>query len=120
MDIVGVNGQNVQMYQGNTLELDVFVVDCNDLPLDLTTYSGMQWVVYRPTTKEIVLTKSLGSGITMPEGAAASGLFLVSIEPEDTENLIAGRYIHEGKIWSDADHEFTVVTGSFEIAYSRV
>ena len=107
------SGQNVTMYQGDYRILEVTVLDENDAPRDVTGCL-VTWVVYKPTTKFVELTKIVGSGISAPVGA----VFEITLEPEDTLNLL-GQYNHECEITDGSSHPFTILTGYFKVFSSE-
>jgi len=103
----------VTIYQGDYRILEVTVLDETDAPRDVTGYLAT-WVVYKPTTKEIVLTKTVGSGISVLVGA----VFDITLEPEDTINLL-GQYNHECELLDNSSHPFTILTGYFKVFSSE-
>jgi hypothetical protein len=112
-----ITGQNFEMFAGDSKEIEIAVVDENGAALDLTPYDAINWVVYKPTTKEIVLSKTLGSGITV--AAPLTGIITISLVPADTENIFPMIYAHECEINSGTSVVSTVCTGTMKIVYSK-
>jgi hypothetical protein len=112
-----ITGQNFEMYAGDSKEIEIAVVDENGAPLDLTPYDAINWVAYKPTTKEIVLSKILGSGIMVDTPLA--GIIKISLVPADTENIYPLIYAHECEINSGTTVVSTVCTGTMKIVYSK-
>ncbi len=110
-------GQNFEMFQGDTKVITIPVTNVDGSVLDLTPYDEINWVVYKPTTKEIVLSKTLGGGITVP--APLDGNLEISIVPTDTENITPMLYSHECEIKSGGTIVSTITTGTIKIIYSR-
>lgn len=115
-------GQNFEVFQGDYKEIEILVKDenNNNLPLDLAPYvafNGIVWVVYRKTTKAIVLSKTLSAGISVP--APITGIIKITLNPADTELLEPNVYNHECEISSSPTNVATVTTGNLTILYSR-
>lgn len=113
---MSIPGQNFEMFQGDTKDIEITVTDENGALLDLSSYDSINWVVYRPTTKETVLSKNLSNGITVP----SLGIIQISLTPADTELITPMIYSHECEINSGASVTSTVCTGSFKLFYSKV
>jgi hypothetical protein len=117
-----VSGQNFEMYVGDSKEIYITVTDEETgLPLNLSPYvanSGIAWVVYRPTTKEIVLSKLFGAGVeaVIPY---SNGVIKITLNPSDTENIIPNTYNHECEISSSLTNVATVTVGTIKFLYSR-
>lgn len=109
-------GQNFEMYLGDTKQVIITVYDENDAILDLSGYD-ITWVLYKLTSKQIVLTKTLGSGISVP--APSSGQIVIDILPVDTENLVPNTYVHECELSSSPTDVSTITTGTVKLIYSR-
>jgi len=69
------------------------ITDDNDLPANLAG-ADITWVMYRQTSKEIILTKTLVSGISI----ISSGIIDIVLNPIDTTNLVVQQLNHECKI----------------------
>lgn len=110
-------GQNFEMYQGDTKNIEIEVRDENGAILPLDPYDGITWIVYNTTTKATVLTRTLGDGITVP--TPSNGVILISLVPADTENIIPNTYAHECEIVSGTSIVATVATGTIKIIYSK-
>jgi hypothetical protein len=110
-------GQNFSMYQGDTKNIEIEVTDANDAILPLDPYDGIRWVMYHPTTKALVLEKTLGDGITVP--TPANGVLVISLEPSDTESVVPNTYNHECELMNGATVVATVTTGIIKIIYSK-
>jgi hypothetical protein len=115
-----IKGQNFEIYAGDSKNLEILITDSTDSPLDLTPYmiaGGITWVIYHPTTKAIVLSKGYTDGITVP--IPSNGIAIVSLLPEDTENIAPKLYNHECEISSSTTEVATVTVGTVNIIYSR-
>lgn len=110
-------GQNFTMYQGDTLELEVTVTDPtnNDAVVDLTNCS-LTWVLYRQNQAGVILTKTVGSGITITD--ASNGEFKITLDPSDTLNLY-GLYRHESELKDPTNKISTLFIGKADIYKSK-
>lgn len=111
-----VTGQNFDIYLGDSKQIIITVYDETGAILPLDGYD-ITWVLYKLTSKQIVLTKTLGAGITVP--TPANGQILIDIQPADTENLVPNTYLHECEISTSPTDVATVTTGTVKAIYSR-
>jgi len=109
-------GQNFDIYQGDSKQVIITTYDENDAILNLTGYD-ITWVLYKSTTKELILSKTLGDGITVP--TPSNGEIVINFLPEDTENVIPNTYLHECEISTSPTDVSTVTTGSVKVFYSK-
>jgi hypothetical protein len=114
-----VSGQNFDVFQGDTKKIIFTAYDENDVVLDLTAYaSSIHWVMYKLTTKTLVLEKSVTSGqIEVP--TPTNGKIELNLLPEDTLTIIPGNYSHELEISSSSSDISTISTGIVKIIYSK-
>jgi len=103
-------------FSGDTLRLNISVVDDNDNAVDIRS-ADIEYMIAQPPnaqqSKVIEVQKSVGSGITITDGA--NGKFEIDIEPTDTESL-EGRFEHECEV-TDTDGDVTTIfTGVFNIS----
>ena len=103
------------MHQGDNKQLIITIYDENDAILNLTGYD-IVWVVYHPTTKSVILSKSSGSGITVP--TPSSGQVVIDLLPADTLSVVPNTYNHECEITLSSVVS-TTTTGIIKILYSR-
>lgn len=108
--------QNFEMFAGDTRQITISVTDEDGAALPLTGYDAI-WVVYKQTTKELILSKVLGSGIMIP--TPANGQIIIDLLPEDTEDITPGKYLHECEISTSSTDVSTVTTGIIKILYSK-
>lgn len=66
-----------------------FTITFKNLQEDLTTF--IFGVKYDYTDQDMLITKSLGNGITKIE----TGKYRVDVSPEETEALVAGLYVYD-------------------------
>ena len=104
------------MYQGDTKQVIITIYDEDGVILPLAGYD-ITWVVYHPTTKNVILSKSLGSGITVP--TPLNGEVIIELLPVDTENVVPNTYNHECEISTSTTDVATTTTGTIKILYSR-
>lgn len=104
-----ITGQNVEIRQQDYRVLNITVDE-------VTTLSGVQleYLVYRPTTLQVKIIKTLASGIVI----TGSNTFDIEIEPEDTANLL-GIYNHQCRIIDTDLHPDTIFTGNFSVIYTQ-
>lgn len=103
-------GQNFSMYQGDTRKLNVTVLGVQDL-----STSDLTWVAYVPRTEQVVLTKIVGSGITI---SGSSNVFRLDLEPTDTLSLL-GYYKHECELRDAGGNISTIFVGRMDVLKSK-
>ena len=108
-------GQNIEIYQGDTKYIDVTVDDGSGNYVNITG-CAVAWVVYRPTSGDVVLSKTTVSGVSITD--EAGGKFRITLYPVDTENLF-GQYNHEGELTDPQSNVFTLFTGYFKVFGSK-
>jgi hypothetical protein len=108
-------GQNIEIYQGDTRTLVVTVYDLDGVITPITG-SSIKWVVYKPSSGAIYISKEVGSGITITDGA--NGIFEITLDRDDTLILL-GRYNHECELKDSSDNYSTIFTGYFKVYASR-
>lgn len=108
-------GQNFELHAGESKEVIISVYDDNGSPVDLSDYTVI-WKVFKQTTKEVVLSKSLSSGITI-SGAYLNDI-VIQLLPADTVNLTPAVYNHEGEIDSGPSNHATVAVGTVRVLFS--
>ena len=82
---------NMRMMRGDTLTFYVARTD-----IDISAISDVIMTVRKTAHTEILVQKTLGNGITPTD----DGRYFVRIAPEDTADMLGGRYVY--------DVEFTV------------
>ncbi len=110
-------GQNFQMFQGDDKILVVTVYDNDDFE-NVVNISGatIQFVIYKQTTGQIVVTKSSGSGITITD--AENGELEITLAGSDTASLY-GTFLHECELTDSTGNVSTIMTGYAKIYASR-
>jgi hypothetical protein len=93
---MAATGQNFDIYQGEVKILRMPITDDNNLPVDLAN-TAITWIMYRQTTKEIIVTKTLNNGIEIV-GNTTDGIIDITIDPADTTDLLMCQLNHECKI----------------------
>ena len=110
-----IKGQNFEIFQGDTKQITISVTDEDGAILPLTGYDAI-WVVYKQTSKELIISKTLGSGILIP--TPTDGQIVIDLIPADTETINPGSYLHECEIVSGTEVS-TVTTGIIKVLYSK-
>ena len=111
-----IKGQNFEIFQGDTKQITISVTDEDGAILPLTGYDAI-WVVYKQTSKELIISKVLASGISIP--TPSNGEIIIDLLPEDTETVIPGTYLHECEISTSPIDVSTVSTGTIKVLYSK-
>ena len=108
-------GQNIEIYQGDTRTLTVTVYDLDG---KITSISGasIKWVVYKRSSGKIYVSKTVGSGITITDGA--NGLLEIALLRDNTLNLL-GNYKHECELVDTSNNYSTIFTGYFKVIASK-
>lgn len=114
-----VTEQDITMYQGDSAIVQVYVTNADLTAKDLTS-SIIHWVVYDNNTEVIYIDKtnvdSTDIVISSPE---SSGIFTITIDEEDTEEMKPGDwYRHEGEVIDISGNTSTVVVGMFKLIRS--
>lgn len=113
-------GQNFELFAGDRKDIEILITNSAGNAVDLTPYmisGGIVWVMYHPTTKQIVLTKEFGSGISVP--TPSNGIAVISLLPADTVDVTPKLYNHECEINGSPTEVATVTTGTVNLLYSR-
>ena len=105
-------GQNFEMWQGDDKVLRVTVVDDADVPVDISG-STIKWVIYKRTGENVVLSKTLASGIALT--VPASGIFEITLDRADTLNLLGNSFNHEAELSDASNNRSTIFTGTVAI-----
>ena len=102
--------QNVtDLVSGNDRTINVTVTTAAGVAVSLAGAGAIVWKVYgnlRGVT--VLITKSVGSGITVTN--AAAGLFSIALSAADTESL-EGEYRHEGELTDSTGAITTIFAG---------
>ena len=109
--------QNIEFYQGDTVDLDVTVIDEEGAAQNIAG-ATIAWVLYDENTQTATLTKNTTSGITITSGL--DGEYTVSLTPSDTGSITPGDYYHESEITDSTGHVSTVFTGYVTVLPSRI
>lgn len=83
---------------------------------DATDVDEASWVLRASATGSDLITKSLGTGISVATGTE-SVVVTVTLDPDDTAGL-CGTYLHELELTDVSGHPVTVATGTARIEYS--
>ena len=106
---MAVTGRDItDLYQGTTRTLDVSILDASGTAVDLSSVTGVEWVMAPNAYGTAVISKSLGDGIAITD--EAGGLVTIALLPADTEDLPCGRYYHECRV-SEGENVTKVFTG---------
>lgn len=109
-------GQNFDMYQGDDKQVSVTTYGEDGVTVLDISNCAINWVLYKRYPENIVLTKTTSSGITLT--IPASGVFLITLVPVDTENLL-GEYNHEAELTDLAGYISTIMVGKVLIYKSK-
>lgn len=98
------------MFQGDTKDLEIRVVDGDNNPLDLTG-STLEWRLYKDVdSPELIYKDLMNDGIDVTD--AVGGVFVVRLIPLDTvTGNLHGRYEHEAIVTDVRGYVATVLTG---------
>ncbi len=98
------------MFQGDDLRVIISVYDTQGSPVDITDAQSIIWKLARSPDDVALLTKSLGSGITVNNPTS----FYFDIESAETLALF-GQYYHEAEIITDQGLKYTGISGHVTI-----
>ena len=97
---------DIRMVLNNDRNVQFNVVDNLGNPVNITDFQ-IRWQVKKSYLSEALITKTVGSGITMTDPSL--GQFVVQILAADTVNLAPGSYFHEA-IVTDTTGKSTTLT----------
>jgi hypothetical protein len=104
--------QDFEMFQGDTKQLVVSVVDGDGLAVDLSG-ATITWKLFKSKSGNVAdVTKTIGNGLTVTN--ATAGEFTVDLAEADTVNLI-GTYFHEAKVQDIRGYKTVVMVGKVTI-----
>lgn len=110
--------QNLEMYAGDSFELNDTIVTSSGSPKDLTN-ATVSFIIYNENTNEILITKTNGLGVTITD--AVNGLCRINLLPEETEDIKpANWYRYEVDVVDQYANKDTVTVGNFTIHRSNI
>jgi len=108
--------QNFEIYAGDTNNILITVTNLETGEVKDLTGSDIEWVLYDPNLDETLITKIVGSGITI----LPSGIMLIELDPEDTLDILpANWYVHEAEVTDTGGVISTVTTGYVKVKRSK-
>ena len=105
------NIQNFNLHAGDNPSIPVTVKDSADVVVDITAATAIKWNLYRDSRGTALVTKTLGSGITVTSGVG--GIFTIALVAGDTSALF-GYFYHEAELTLGGNIS-TVLTGYIQI-----
>jgi hypothetical protein len=116
-DIGGLEQQDIEMFSGDDKSLAVTVYAEDGItPVDITGFT-VTWILSaRPTGSVAIVTKTVGSGITLTD--PGNGVFTVTLADTDTDALL-GKYYHQARITDQSGNKSTVLFGLVDIFEDR-
>lgn len=109
-----INNQNIEIIQGDTLNISVQLKEADGTPINLDTLTSIKWG-FGTETKGI--RKERDTGITIT--SAEEGVLTISLKPEDTLDKME-RTAHELKIKDTLGAVSTVLRGVIDIQKSII
>ncbi len=85
-----------RLFIGDDQNLNVTVLDDDGNIVDITSASAIDWTMSADEFASAVISKSLGSGITITDGP--NGVFRVTLDTTDTESLDSGTYYQKSRV----------------------
>lgn len=110
--------QQLEFHSGNDVELNYTVTDQAGVAKDLTGAQAVIFVIAPSAGKAGLVTKSLGSGITLT--TPLQGKFRVTLVPADTEGLKGKPYYHEARVTDAAGKKVTVTYGILNLLENSI
>lgn len=106
-----------ELHAGDSRTLEVTVRDeDSDVVVDITD-CDIFWVVSRVLGSASLLTKEVGSGITVVD--APAGRFDIALNPDDTQAL-HGSYYHESRMIDDTGAISTILSGALTVTQTQL
>lgn len=112
---MATKNQNVEIYAGNDVKLDISLTDSVNDPVDLTG-AIVRWALasaYDPGLALVTKSSLVSGQVTITD--AASGLVQVNLTSMDTASLGGQPYVHEAEIIDTINAKMTVLTGTMTI-----
>ncbi|MGK2965508.1 MAG: hypothetical protein ACSLFM_07865 [Tepidiformaceae bacterium] len=108
-----------EWFSGTDKTLEFTVVDADSVAVNITGWA-LQWVLTLKDSRTVMLTKTVGSGITITSGAA--GILQVAVADTDTNDFATGRtalYDYELRR-TDAGNEDVLAYGTVVLRPGKV
>ena len=109
-------GQDVTIYGGSTVAIDLTLFAADGTPLDITG-STLEWGMAPKGAVDATVTKTTANSAQIQVTNAAGGLATVHLLPADTATLV-GEYRHELRITDAGGNIETLLTGTLTIRTS--
>ena len=106
---------NLEVYQGDSLDITDTVVTSGSTAKDLTG-ATIKFVVFN-SSGSILSTKTIGSGITV--ATPANGIMVVSFTIADTTALSVGSYAYECSVVDNTSKKSHVTIGTLTVKPSK-
>lgn len=106
------NLQDIDIFAGENRTQTLYARNYLNIPVNLTGKT-ITWLVGRPPNNPGILTAVFTLSGTIL--SAAAGSFTVPIGPGQTQNLIAGNYMHQGQTLDTSGNIEVVVQGTFRL-----
>jgi hypothetical protein len=112
--------QNIEHWRGNSLLIEITILDENGQRIPGIDTSEAKWCVARNAQSKIngdlFVEKSTGTegGLTL-NSDSDTDYMLINLLPEDTEDLDSGTFYHEAEILDAAGNIYTVCIGKFTL-----
>lgn len=97
------------MYSGDSRTITIQISDENGDAVDISTATAVSYGIFKSSGIS-VLEKELDDGLE-----AAGSVVTITLEPEDTEDIPAGNYVHECQITLADATVATVLQGQIAI-----
>ena len=107
--------QDFTMYAGDTNTITVTVTDSAGAVVNITG-ATITWKLLEEQGGTIALTKTVGSGIIITNGAG--GIFTIALAATDTASLLAGAYYHEAELTDTSSNVSTILIGTLTLKES--
>jgi hypothetical protein len=98
-----------RVVQGDDVKLNFTIQDRTDTAVDITNSQAITFKVRKEVGATVTISKTLGSGIAITDGAA--GQLTVTLESTDTEDMNIGGHVMELQI-TDENGDKNSVTDS--------
>jgi len=96
---------NITIDQGSDVTFDIELEDSNGIPLDITTYTARSMLrKHYQSTNSISFTCDTTSN-------GANGILILSLTANQTANIVAGRYVYDIELVSEANVVTRVIEG---------